>query len=256
MAIRAHTRTHKRTRAHMRSHAYIHTRNLFYLLCRLGMSRNCITHLRVLRLRASYDTRFKQTQVASSFMLYLQNTMAKADTQHAPDSQRRAKLAVSGCSNGLFANLINGPYEECGWHHEQIVFKKIFGADGPDVFIYFWDGRDDPATTGWWFGPVPGGEMAWAYARSSLQYPPESGWEVNHAGHPKVDPLFVSRVLPPELIRAQGDTPGGQTDPPNYWCRIRRMATYPPPSRHYERPIRYGYVSTVMQEPWLIRESK
>ena len=66
---------------------------------------------------------------------------------------------------------------------------------------------------GWWFGPVPGGEMAWAYARSSLQYPPESGWEVNHAGHPKVDPLFVSRVLPPALIRAQGDTHGGQTLP-------------------------------------------
>ena len=137
--------------------------------------------------------------------------MAQADTQHAPDNQRQARLAVSGCSNGILPDLINGSYEECGWHHEKIVFKKILGINEPDVFIYFWDGRDDPAFTGWWFGSVLGGGMAMAFARSCLQNPPESGWEVIHDGRPKVDPLFVSKVLPLELMRTQGATRGGQT---------------------------------------------
>ena len=127
------------------------------------------------------------------------------------ENQRGVRLVVGGCSNGSFAHLLNGFYEESGWHHEKLFFKKNLGVQGSEVCIYFWDGRDNPAMMGWWFGPVLGGGTAWAFACSSAKYPPESGWAVNHDGSPKADPLFISKLLPPELLRTQSSTQSGQT---------------------------------------------
>ena len=46
------------------------------------------------------------------------------------------------------------------------------------VFVYYWDTRDGPNLSGWWFGPVVGGASYWAYhPSSSAQTPPRSGWK-------------------------------------------------------------------------------
>ena len=39
------------------------------------------------------------------------------------------------------------------------VFRKEPTLDGVVVQIYFWDERDGPNFSGWWFGPVIGGDQ-------------------------------------------------------------------------------------------------
>merc|ERR1711920_1064299 len=63
------------------------------------------------------------------------------------------------------------------------------GVNGLDVMIYFWDQRDGPSFSGWWFGPKIGGDQVWAYHSSQAMSPPKGGWKVPYDG--PVDPTFV-----------------------------------------------------------------
>jgi len=44
--------------------------------------------------------------------------------------------------------------------------------------LYFWDDRDSPDFSGWWFGPQIGGDEVWAFhADTAAKNPPPGGWQ-------------------------------------------------------------------------------
>merc|ERR1711862_814009 len=70
--------------------------------------------------------------------------------------------------------------------------------------IYFWDQRDGPSFSGWWFGPKIGGDQVWAYHAAQAATPPKSGWKVPYDG--PVDPTFIiskSSGQPPQQHQQQ-----------------------------------------------------
>lgn len=67
-------------------------------------------------------------------------------------------------------------------NHARNVFKKTEQVNGLDVLIYFWDERDGPTFSGWWFGPKVGGDQVWAYNPENSTVPPQSGWRVPYDG--------------------------------------------------------------------------
>merc|ERR1740121_2815491 len=42
--------------------------------------------------------------------------------------------------------------------------------------MYFWDLRDGPSYSGWWFGPTVGADDVWCYNAQASALPPASGW--------------------------------------------------------------------------------
>jgi len=88
-------------------------------------------------------------------------------------------LTVSGCSTDTVANIIQGGFLGDGSNHNKPVFKKEGAAGNVTVLIYFWDDRDGPNFSGWWFGPKVGGDQVWAYnSNKSSLVPPSTGWRV------------------------------------------------------------------------------
>merc|ERR1719169_399957 len=107
-----------------------------------------------------------------------------------------AKLQVAGCQNPTVASLINGNFQQSGENHNKPVFKKEGPNIGMEVLIYFWDERDGPNFSGWWFGPKVGGDQVWAYNPQAEAKPPAGGWKVPWDG--EVD---ASMVIRPNLKR-------------------------------------------------------
>jgi len=69
------------------------------------------------------------------------------------------------------------------------------------VLIYFWDERDGPNFSGWWFGPKVGGDQVWAYnGDKASNSPPLGNWKVPWDG-----PTDPSLRLQP----GGGGAPGG-----------------------------------------------
>jgi len=99
-------------------------------------------------------------------------------------------ITVTGCQNQTVANIIKGTFSASGANHGKPVYKKDVAAGGVSVLIYFWDERDGPNYSGWWFGPQVGGDQVWAYnGNKASQNPPASGWKVPWDG--EVDPTIV-----------------------------------------------------------------
>lgn len=73
--------------------------------------------------------------------------------------------------------------------------------------MYFWDGRDDSSSRGWWFGPKVGGAEAMSKNPHSAPEPPKRGW-VNLTDDVVEDDVLVvpsqdfAEVLKEELCRA------------------------------------------------------
>merc|ERR1740138_215821 len=97
-------------------------------------------------------------------------------------------ITVGGCQNATVANIITGTFQPDGSNHGKPVYKKD-GTTSVDVRIYFWDERDGPTFSGWWFGPKVGGDQVWAYHPDKDMVPPTSGWKVPYDG--PVDNTFV-----------------------------------------------------------------
>jgi len=113
-------------------------------------------------------------------------------------------LNVAGCSNPTVCAIIKGVFAPAGQNHGKPVFKKQGGDPNVSVLIYFWDERDGPNFSGWWFGPKVGGDQVWAYhGDRAAQSPPLAGWKVPWDG--PEDPV---------LRLAQTGGPGGAPPPP------------------------------------------
>jgi len=88
-------------------------------------------------------------------------------------------MHVSGCGNPTVSNIIKGAYTAQGTNHGKPVYKKEGPPGGVNVLVYFWDERDGPSFSGWWFGPKVGGDQVWAYhGDGAAALPPASGWRV------------------------------------------------------------------------------
>eukprot|EP00928_Gymnodinium_smaydae_P037893 TRINITY_DN2624_c0_g1_i1.p1 TRINITY_DN2624_c0_g1~~TRINITY_DN2624_c0_g1_i1.p1 ORF type:complete len:963 (-),score=198.57 TRINITY_DN2624_c0_g1_i1:165-2999(-) len=93
-------------------------------------------------------------------------------------SSSNGTLVCSGCQNPTVAKLISGNYKPHGSNHDQPIYKKET-ADDVSVLIYYWDQRDGPTFSGWWFGPKVGGDQVWAYnPEKGSGGPPSAGWRV------------------------------------------------------------------------------
>eukprot|EP00933_Yihiella_yeosuensis_P071683 TRINITY_DN79912_c0_g1_i1.p1 TRINITY_DN79912_c0_g1~~TRINITY_DN79912_c0_g1_i1.p1 ORF type:complete len:931 (-),score=287.51 TRINITY_DN79912_c0_g1_i1:123-2855(-) len=110
-------------------------------------------------------------------------------------------LTVSGCQNLTVGNIIKGTYSTAGANHGKPVYKKDGSPNGVNVLIYFWDDRDGPSFSGWWFGPKVGGDQVWAYNGQKVSpTPPLSNWRVPWDG--EEDPQL--RLTFGQAARAMG----------------------------------------------------
>jgi len=80
------------------------------------------------------------------------------------------------------------------------------------VLIYFWDERDGPNFSGWWFGPKVGGDQVWAYnGEKASPTPPPANWKVPWDG-----PVDASlRIQLGQQGPAAGHPPASRAPPPD-----------------------------------------
>eukprot|EP00411_Alexandrium_monilatum_P049962 CAMPEP_0175451616 /NCGR_PEP_ID=MMETSP0095-20121207/62986_1 /TAXON_ID=311494 /ORGANISM="Alexandrium monilatum, Strain CCMP3105" /LENGTH=154 /DNA_ID=CAMNT_0016752143 /DNA_START=45 /DNA_END=505 /DNA_ORIENTATION=+ len=114
-----------------------------------------------------------------------------------------ARLIVSGCAHKTIDKILNGTFVPNGErNHGLPVFKKTEKVSGLDIMLYYWDERDGPACSGWWFGPQVGGDQVWGYhSQRGYGAPPITGWKVPCDG--AVDPNFRVTVPAPPVPAAQ-----------------------------------------------------
>jgi len=103
-------------------------------------------------------------------------------------SSTSGALSCTGCRNPTVSNIIKGTFVPDGSNHGKSVYRKDTGGSSTTVLIYYWDQRDGPNFSGWWFGPKVGGDQVWAYNAVNSQYPPPDGWKVPWDG-PEDDSL-------------------------------------------------------------------
>eukprot|EP00405_Crypthecodinium_cohnii_P037215 CAMPEP_0206547384 /NCGR_PEP_ID=MMETSP0325_2-20121206/13263_1 /ASSEMBLY_ACC=CAM_ASM_000347 /TAXON_ID=2866 /ORGANISM="Crypthecodinium cohnii, Strain Seligo" /LENGTH=540 /DNA_ID=CAMNT_0054046677 /DNA_START=44 /DNA_END=1663 /DNA_ORIENTATION=+ len=125
------------------------------------------------------------------------HTAATTTTKAGPVSGSATKeednvaLIVSGCANPTISDIVRGNYHLHSTNHGKPVHKKYGKTnDGEDILIYFWDDRDGLEMSGWWFGPIVGGDQVWAYHApgADQDLPPTSDWTIPHDG--PIDPTF------------------------------------------------------------------
>lgn len=103
--------------------------------------------------------------------------------------------------------IIRGSYTLEEKNHDRPVFRKDekVGAKALDVMLYFWEDKESPDFSGWWFGPHIGGDEVWAFHPDiSAKTPPTSGWQCPFDG-----PIDSSIEIVPKLVKG-AQTPGRQ----------------------------------------------
>lgn len=99
-------------------------------------------------------------------------------------------LAIAGGRDAIVGPIVRGMYSLCSENHSKPVYKKTGHVGDLDVMVYFWEDRENPEFTGWWFGPKVGGDLVWAYHPDKVMpRPPVSGWQAPFDG--PVDPTLV-----------------------------------------------------------------
>ena len=113
-------------------------------------------------------------------------------TGEADSPRQKDVLVLSSRQDNILSRAIQGFYIECSTNHGRAVYKKDLwpGDVEVDAYIYYWDERDGARLSGWWLGPVVGGELAWAYHPSRVAMrPPYTDWMV--ASCLSIDRTFV-----------------------------------------------------------------
>eukprot|EP00929_Paragymnodinium_shiwhaense_P008089 TRINITY_DN112007_c0_g1_i1.p1 TRINITY_DN112007_c0_g1~~TRINITY_DN112007_c0_g1_i1.p1 ORF type:complete len:2409 (+),score=889.80 TRINITY_DN112007_c0_g1_i1:115-7341(+) len=101
-------------------------------------------------------------------------------------------------SDDIVAKTVTGTYEPHGENHGRKTYKKLEKVDGMDdmnVFLYYWDDRDGPSFSGWWFGDEVGGSNVFVLNQQPTAQPPAIGWKVPwDADEIKAGGLLVSLI--------------------------------------------------------------
>mmetsp|Transcript_2582 Transcript_2582/g.5859 ORF Transcript_2582/g.5859 Transcript_2582/m.5859 type:complete len:348 (-) Transcript_2582:2-1045(-) len=98
-----------------------------------------------------------------------------------------------------------GEYQEEGTNHGRKFYKKttkIPGHEDISVFLYFWDERDGPSFSGWWFGNQVGGAQVWSRNKLTTMQPPKNGWTIPWDGDVKKE-LMVMTVAEKQAMDQQ-----------------------------------------------------
>jgi len=77
------------------------------------------------------------------------------------------------------AQAILGEYWEEGENHGRKVYKRMPTAaqkNMPPVMLFFWDERNGPDLSGWWFGDKIGAGQVWSRCEQASALPPMKGW--------------------------------------------------------------------------------
>lgn len=110
-----------------------------------------------------------------------------------------------------------GDYQEKGTNHGKKFYQKsqkISGHEDVEVFLYYWDGRDGPEFSGWWFGDQVGGSQVWARCVGAGPQPPKIGWKVPwdceraEPGALLVEPQTASPAAAGPSVRTAASSPG------------------------------------------------
>eukprot|EP00931_Biecheleriopsis_adriatica_P106256 TRINITY_DN8073_c0_g1_i4.p1 TRINITY_DN8073_c0_g1~~TRINITY_DN8073_c0_g1_i4.p1 ORF type:complete len:2013 (-),score=680.48 TRINITY_DN8073_c0_g1_i4:65-6103(-) len=107
----------------------------------------------------------------------------KRELPSAAAAKETARLRVYTMAeeDDIGIQTLVGEYSEKGINHGRPFYQKaneIPGHEDVQVFVYYWDTRDGPEFSGWWFGDKVGGSQVWSRATSSGKVPPNSGWRV------------------------------------------------------------------------------
>lgn len=113
---------------------------------------------------------------------------------HPPSDTVTLLVSCHGEKNALIAATLVGEYHQMGFNHGRRFFMRKREDSNPNVvvFLYFWDGRDGPNYTGWWFGDRVGGAHVWSRCEKNDELPPATGWRLPWNG--PVQPSLVVEV--------------------------------------------------------------
>ena len=89
-------------------------------------------------------------------------------------------LIVSGSGWAERGQHLHGTYVKTAEvYHGMPVYKRAEPMNDVGYLLYFYDERDGPHFSGWWFGRSLGGEEVSAFnPNREGQLPPPSGWRV------------------------------------------------------------------------------
>jgi len=106
-----------------------------------------------------------------------QKQLLQQKQQPAPTQIDVLSFIVEGCTDASIRRTVMGTFLPHSQNHERIVYRKTVQVDGSDVLCYYWDQRDGADYSGWWFGPIVGGDEVWAYSNTHDAEPPSAGWQ-------------------------------------------------------------------------------
>lgn len=89
-----------------------------------------------------------------------------------------AQLYATQCQCSDYAANVEGTYVVHGENHGRPMYKRSAGVGWDVAFLYYWDGRDHAAYTGWWLASQVGGEESFMFnTNAQASVPPECGWK-------------------------------------------------------------------------------
>jgi len=101
-----------------------------------------------------------------------------------------------------------GDYQEEGSNHGRKYYKKmgrIPGHEEIDVYLYYWDERDGPSFSGWWFGNQVGGAQVWSRNIGKAPTPPRNGWTIPWDGDVKKELVVMNAQEKQALARRDAE---------------------------------------------------
>ncbi|CAE7217025.1 Setd4 [Symbiodinium sp. KB8] len=92
---------------------------------------------------------------------------------------------------------LSGDFVVKGENHGRPFYQKLPvrpGTAPPEVYVYYWDGRDGSSFEGWWFGKAVGGNEVWSHCPDKAYLPPLKGWKIPFQGPPRNTFLMMPRT--------------------------------------------------------------
>jgi len=135
-------------------------------------------------------------------------TVPAPQTQAQPAGQAYSAIVVYSTAerDEIGIRTLVGEYKEDGSNHGRKCFKKsqkIPGHEDIEVYLYFWDERDGPSFSGWWFGNSVGGAQVWSRNRHCSLQPPKSGWTIPWDGDVKKELVVMDAAEKLAMDKAQ-----------------------------------------------------
>lgn len=112
------------------------------------------------------------------------------------NAERLLALTEGTDGDEFVIQTLVGEFIPKGENHGRPYYQKAaarMGMEAPEVFIYYWDGRDGPSFEGWWFGKAVGGNEVWSHCPGSSASTPETGWKIPFAGAMRSTFLVLSK---------------------------------------------------------------